>query len=361
MTGRTVRYKNASQIVFDITGGEKEYLTMSLRTIPNRPKIEKSANERDFTLRTDDIEGASYRPPRIYNHNNFQYDVSDIEGTSSKSMFDKTKKPVDIMNVNDIEGARPYVQRNMPHSNRMTNPLDPQYKLASYKEEPAPKLRFIRDNINVDDIEGTHTKAYYDNKPPKDIMKIDDIQGSHPRKRTFELNGVNRDTLNVSDINNDGIFRSSRRTDPQNPVYLYDGQKIEATDYGRKFPPRHQVEGRNYSLTTKDIEGAQADTSTQWYRTFKAPPPPPPPEEEEFKPDMLMLPSMKKQTQLLESQEMLRKYRGERLRYNENRSLYAQRGTGDPIQAMLRQQRENKNRSRRNDHVASSTTRISIQ
>ncbi|OHT11403.1 hypothetical protein TRFO_19130 [Tritrichomonas foetus] len=353
---RTVRDKNQSQIVFDIHGGEKEFVTMNLRTIPNRQPLIKSQNE-NFNLRTDDIEGAQYRPPKVYNHN-FQYDISDIEGTSTHPMVDPHKKATDIMSVDDIEGAKPKVQRALPHSNRMTNPLNPQYDLPSFKEEPIPVPHFIRDNINVDDIPGTHSKSYKTDKPPRDIMRVDDIQGTQPRKRILNLSGCNRDTLNVKDINNDGIFRSTRVTDPLNPVYLYDGQKIEATDFGRALPNRHEVSGRNFKLNTQDIDGAQADSSTKWYRTFK--PPPPPREEDEMKPaELLMLPSMKLQTKELEMQEKIRQYRGDKIHRYENRNLHVSVGTGDPIQAMLRQQRENKKlRNQRNDNH---TTKITIE
>ena len=110
---RVVRDKNQSQIVFDIHGGEKEYLTMSLRTIPNKPTIVKSANE-NYNLRTDDIEGAQYRPPKVYNHN-FQLDITDIEGTRTKPMVNESKKPDDSMSVDDIDGAKPRIQRQLLH------------------------------------------------------------------------------------------------------------------------------------------------------------------------------------------------------------------------------------------------------
>ena len=363
---RVVRDKNQSQIVFDIHGGEKEYLTMSLRTIPNKAPIIKSANE-NYNLRTDDIEGAQYRPPKVYNHN-FQLDISDIEGTKTKPMVNESKKPVDIMSVDDIEGAKPRIQRQLPHSNRMTNPLNPQYQLPTKEEPPIPVPKFIRDNISVDDIQGAHSKSYQTDKPPRDIMNINDISGAHPRKRILTLdadgtcNGLKLTntcsrSLQVKDINNDGIFRTTRVTNPLNPVYIYDGQRIEATDYGKHFPPNIPKKEIDFPNSTKDIEGAQADTSTAWYRSFKRPPQPSINDDDNYTPsDVLMLPSMRKQTKELEMQEKLRQYRGDKVRRYENRNMHVQKGTGDPIQSILRQQRESNVNSRRLNTQSPATT-----
>ena len=355
-TTRVVRDKNQSQIVFDIHGGEKEYLTMSLRTIPNKAPIIKSANE-NYNLRTDDIDGAQYRPPKVYNHN-FQLDISDIEGSKTKPMVNENKKPVDIMSVDDIEGAKPRIQRALPHSNRMTNPLNPQYQLPTKQEPPIPTPKFIRDNISVDDIQGAHSKSYQTDKPPRDIMNVNDISGARPRKRILALdadgtcNGMKLTntcsrSLQVKDINTDGIFKSTRVTNPLNPVYYYDGQKIEATDYGKHFPPNLPKNPIDFPNSTKDIEGAQADTSTAWYRNFKRPQQPSIDDDNYTPSDVLMLPSMKKQTRELEMQEKLRQYRGDKIRQYENRNMHTAIGTGDPIQSMLRQQREKKSNNRR--------------
>ena len=348
MTTRPFRNNNASQIVFDIHGGDNQFTTMNLQTIPNRPKIVRRENE-NFNMRTDDIDGAQYRPPKIYNHN-FNLDVSDIEGTKTTPMVDEKKKPNNIMNIDDIEGARPRIQRQLPHSARNTNPLNPEYKLPTKEEEPIPPPKFIRDNINVDDIDGTHSRSYKTNKPPKDIMKVDDIQGTRPRRRILCLdpdgtcNGIRFEStcnrsLNVKDINNEGVFKTTRTTDPLNPVYRYDGQQIEATDYGRAFPRKYPKNVIDYQHTTNDIEGAQADSSTTFIRNFKRPTQD---QLEMNSSDVLMLPSMKKQTQQLEAQEKLRKMRQEKVSMYENRNMFASHGTGDPIQEILRQQRENR-------------------
>ncbi|OHT02333.1 hypothetical protein TRFO_07158 [Tritrichomonas foetus] len=145
--------KNKSQIVFDITGGEKTYQTMNLNTIPKDPPITRTGHE-NFSLRTDDIDGAQWRPDRRPTRN-FTLNISDIDGASPKSAYNKKRPPFDIMSVDDIEGAKPKICRALPHSNRHTDPQNPVYKLPTKPEEPYPEVKFIYDGYNFDDIPGS--------------------------------------------------------------------------------------------------------------------------------------------------------------------------------------------------------------
>jgi len=65
--------------------------------------------------------------PLVTKRPNFQYDISDIEGTKSK--------PKDVP-------ARP----------RNTNPLQPVYKLPSYPQPVYPVPKFVRNAMDVSDI-----------------------------------------------------------------------------------------------------------------------------------------------------------------------------------------------------------------
>jgi hypothetical protein len=198
------RDKVASQIVFDITGGEKELATMNLSTIPNKPQLVRSEKE-SFALRTDDIAGARHVPRQIVERD--WMDTSDIPGTCAKPMVNESKPPVDIMRVDDIEGSKPRVFRHLPHSTRMLNPVDPQYHLPSKPPEPVDVPRFIRDSMYNDDVDGAHPTSYKSDKPPRDIMRIDDIPGTRPVRQIRELSR-RFDSLNVQDINTDGIFKT---------------------------------------------------------------------------------------------------------------------------------------------------------
>ena len=179
MARRYTHDKNKSQIVFDFTGGESEMHSMTMQTIPKAKNIVRSEGQ-NFSLRTDDIKGAQPSPPKKKSSFDF-YNPDDIDGSKSKPNVDKTKQPKDIMSVKDIQGATPSIQRSLPHSNRHSNPQNPVYDLPSYKEEPIPVPKFIRDNINYDDIPGVHPKSYKTDKPPKDTLKVDDIPGAAPK------------------------------------------------------------------------------------------------------------------------------------------------------------------------------------
>jgi hypothetical protein len=341
MASRFHPEKLASQIVFDITGGEKQLKTMHLDTIPNRPHLVKSATE-SFTLRTDDIEGARYVRPKTVAHNPMK--TSDIAGACSRPMVDDSKPAVDIMHAHDIDGSKPRIFRSLPHSSRVVNPVDPAYTLPSKAPDPVEVPRFVRDSMYNDDVEGAHPTSYHSAKPPRDIMRVDDIAGTSPTPKTRQRRrGV--DTMDVRDINDDGLFKSRRTVDPLDPTYRFDRRDIRADDYGKVRPPPRPRDGPDRQMNIDDIEGTHADASTKRYRRFRRPPPPP--EDDALKPpEILMVPSMKKQTRELEMHAAARKARAERIRYYENRNLHAEVGTGDPIQAILREQRNGQTGSR---------------
>jgi hypothetical protein len=81
----------ASQIVFDITGGETQFQTMTLATIPNKAPATQ-AEHVSFLVRHDDIEGARYIPPKQIERTNF-LDVSDIAGAVTKPMVRADRTP----------------------------------------------------------------------------------------------------------------------------------------------------------------------------------------------------------------------------------------------------------------------------
>jgi hypothetical protein len=340
MTLRFRPEKNASQIVFDITGGDPTLTTMNLSTIPNRPHFIKSATE-SFNLRTDDIEGARSIPRVVSTPHTSMLDVSDIEGTATKPMVNPNRVAGEIMRVDDIEGSRPRIIRQLGHSHRNVNPVDPQYDLPPIPPPPVACRPFIRDPLRNDDVEGAHPMSLLPTCAPRDIMRVDDILGTKPVQHIREMNRPS--SLDVKDINTDGIFKTRRIVDPMNPVYFVFGTEIKAEDFGTAKPPPEPLTDKRLDIS--DIEGAQADSLTRWYRTFK------PPfaveeeggrDEEEGPAAILMVPSMTTQGKELELQQRIRDHRGEKIRICENRHLMGKRGTGDPVQGILRKQRENR-------------------
>jgi hypothetical protein len=226
----------------------------------------------------------------------------------------------------------------------MLNPVDPQYDLPSKPPEPAEVPRFIRDSMYNDDVEGAHPASYKSDRPPRDIMRIDDIPGTRPVRQIRELSR-HFDSMNVRDINTDGIFKTTRTVDPLDPVYQYDGREIRGDGFGTATPPPDPHVGPDRQFDVTDIEGTHPDASTKRFRAFRQPPPPK--DEDELTPAaILMVPSMAKQTRELEAQAEARRARGEKLRFYENRNLHPEVGTGDSIQAFLRQQRNSSKKPR---------------
>jgi hypothetical protein len=329
--------KRASQIVFDITGGDTQLRSMNLSTIPNKAPMVKSETE-CYNLRVDDIPGARYVAPKVTQHH-CTLDVTDISGAATKPMVQEHKTPVDVMRLDDIEGSRPKVVRQLPHSQRMLNPVDPKYKMPSAPPIVPLAPRFIRNSLYNDDVEGAKPMSYRTDKPPRDLLRTDDIDGCKPAPQARELSGASN-SLNVRDINTDGLHPTTRHVNPLTPVYVYDGMEKDVEDFGRVKPQPAAHQGQDRLVDVSDIEGTHPDASTKRYHAFRQPKTTPEDEVELGPAPILMVPSMAKQTQELERQQAMRIARGERIRLAENRSLHAEGGTGDPMQALLRRQRE---------------------
>ena len=173
------------------------------------------------------------------------------------------------MNVDDIDGASPRICRNLPHSQRHTNPLNPEYQLPTKKEDPPPEPKFVYDGFNFDDIPGVHPKSYKPTKPARH-HEADDIDGARPKYKNRRFDHSNR-ILDVSDINTDGVFKTKRRTNPVTPEALFRRLCLE-NDFGVSHTNYLSRNGKkDFSLTIDEINGASADSSTQWYRNFRRP------------------------------------------------------------------------------------------
>jgi hypothetical protein len=319
--------KTKSQIVFDITGGESGYTTMTLATIPNERRFVRTGAD-DLSLRTDDIEGARVKPHRAGTRDR-ALNISDIDGARPSTSYDPRRPPVDVMSVRDIDGAQPRVQRNLPHSQRHTNPLNPDYQLPEVAAPPPPELPFLYDGINYDDIPGVHPRSYKTDRAPRDVMDVSDIPGARPRQRTRPHGSPGRDTLDVSDINTRSHFRTKRRTNPLTPVYEIAGQVL-AADYG--VPQSNyltRLDGRDLSLRTDDIDGAQGTPALRPRTAVVA--------DSGDGEMQLMLPSMHKQTAELERQKAIDRARSERIYRFEHRHLQRREGPDVAQNAVKRQ------------------------
>lgn len=104
------------------------------------------------------------------------FGTADIEGAQPKRTYQR-RVPGDTMRVNDIDGATVLIKDKFLHTKRHEDPLQPNYKLPSYKVVPPVEPKFVKDSLSVDDIDGTRSsvKIVYQGR---DTLKIDDIEGS---------------------------------------------------------------------------------------------------------------------------------------------------------------------------------------
>ncbi len=143
---------------------------------------------------------------------------TDIERSSPKKLFKEHHRNYNYLRSYDIKGSRPNV--NTFQTTRMpTNPLEPQYKLSKVEIRQATPPRFIRDAIQINDIEGAQARQIIRKKCLRNTMDISDIEGARAVKK---LSGVHvrlekapRDAnLNVKDINEYMHFETKRSTNP---------------------------------------------------------------------------------------------------------------------------------------------------
>lgn len=64
------------------------------------------------------------------------------------------------------------------------NPLNPTYKVPEVAKRPVTPPRFMRDQMEIDDIEGARPKKVkYDNIKTRETNKIEDIEGTKAQPR----------------------------------------------------------------------------------------------------------------------------------------------------------------------------------
>jgi hypothetical protein len=153
--------------------------------------------------------------------------------------------------------------------------LNPDYRLQSVAfVEPQP-TRFLRDQQNIDDIEGARpVKDRHASYQTKDILGSRGIEGCKPQPRHVkrEREGSFKcSQLDYRDVTHQ-IFKTSRITNPLAPMYKHREEVSEGNfkvcDIGEVtgskpnvLPPARKDERfLQTSLTTKDIDGCASNT-----------------------------------------------------------------------------------------------------
>ena len=215
-----------------------------------------------------DIEGSS---PRKFGAFNQKIDYinknDDIEKSSPKRLHVKLNKPEYNLSNSDIEYSKPHCVTCKII--RHLNPLEPKYTLPKSPEYPPYEPKFIRDNINVSDIEGAKPRKIVSQNVLRETMKNDDVKDSWPRKPYIRR--TKYEFMDYRDVTHTE-FQTKRSTNPLDPFYkmnFVDGSKV-------KFGP---IEGNKplvgskymyktpFNLKVDDIEGSNIGSKNK-YKKF---------------------------------------------------------------------------------------------
>jgi hypothetical protein len=169
----------------------------------------------------------------------------------------ETVRPELALSTVDIPGATPSPDAFRSHA-RGTNPLHPTYDLPGHSLDWVPQAepdRFVRDSIDVGDIEGARSKRHVRNRPGFTTLGAEDIEGAAPGYKPFFRRHVGtvegqRDGISCADIN---AKSSPRVAAPRSPYPDGDveGSKPRALTQGRS-----DGEYVDMSLKSTDISGA---------------------------------------------------------------------------------------------------------
>lgn len=115
----------------------------------------------------------------FHNRPEFSNQNWDIENSCPRALHFGLNKPEYNLTNKDISGSHPNFIK-FQTNRQPSNPLNPVYKLPHVEHVPPVEPKFLRDNIQIKDIDGAHPKKakYYETR---DIMKTGDIEGSSPR------------------------------------------------------------------------------------------------------------------------------------------------------------------------------------
>lgn len=195
--------------------------TMYLSTVKNTDaptkKFKQINTNRDFSanLFNLDIPGSSPKKFGILHHKpDFTNRNEDIERSNPKLLHIGLNKPEYNLNSRDIPGNGPSCVL-FKTTREPFNPLEPKYNLPSVETIDPPVPKFIRDNIQINDIQGSFPKKYYKWETRKGFLNPD-VEGSSPKKPY--VRATKFDYINYNDVTRD-VFKTKRCVNPLDPVY----------------------------------------------------------------------------------------------------------------------------------------------
>ena len=232
--------------------------TMTQKDFPLR-KFKQLETKRNWSINLYnlDIEGSSPRKFGAFHQKiDFTNKNDDIEKSFPKKLHLKLKKLEYNLSNSDIEFSTPQcVQSKIK---RHLNPLEPKYKLPKGDPYPPYEPRFIKDIINVEDIEGAKPRKVIGRMQLRDTMNIKDIKDSWPKKPYIRK--TKYQYIDYNDVTNTE-FKTSRNTNPLDPFYIM--KFIDGTK--NKFGPIEKSKPHTgyqymfkipFNLKNDDIEGS---------------------------------------------------------------------------------------------------------
>jgi len=100
----------------------------------------------------------------------------DIEGAAPRMLHYPLDKPRYNLTNDDIEGSKPNIVK-FKSTRQPCNPLTPKYKLQVVEFVPPEPPKFIRDGMQIDDIQGVRAKKRPE-RAERDPLKVVDIEGA---------------------------------------------------------------------------------------------------------------------------------------------------------------------------------------
>ncbi|KAG6548845.1 hypothetical protein Mapa_009607 [Marchantia paleacea] len=220
------------------------------------------------TLNTGGIAGAQVPPLYKFTNRgpnacqNLAKCWADLEkSTPSVLIPEHVNKPCTILEAKDIKGASSH-PKNMKVGNeaRDTNPMEPLYSLPSYVEPWIPLPKFLRDSLNVGDIQGTRPSSRHKRLERGSQLSVSDIEGCCPGWRPFHRRKFGKEARNlcleVEDIS--GPFEERVVRPSTSEVYC----EIEGSHSKELTRTRNIGTPQDLSLKIDDIKGAYAGSGT---------------------------------------------------------------------------------------------------
>lgn len=138
-------------------------------------------------------------------------------------------KPEYNLSNSDIAMSQPQCQR-FTTTRPPSNPLNPVYKLSHVEYKPPAPLKFIRDQITNDDIEGAKPaiKKYYETR---DVLAVNDIEGAKAKGPYMRRPETGYSSYNYDDVTKNN-FKTSRSVNPLAPSYIVRDENDKAVTIG---------------------------------------------------------------------------------------------------------------------------------